>query len=86
MKTIEVKIHSVAEDGLPDMRSLTGQVAFLWNGAIVSGWPIDAEYGGIDPNNGQLWEASEDRMGGPYANVTHWLEFPVEFWNLEKES
>lgn len=76
-----VKIHEVAVDGLPDMESLTGRVAFIWDGAIVSGWPIGAEFGGV-MYDGQLWEPSEDRFGGPVVGVTHWVEFPYPVWSI----
>lgn len=76
---LKVILHSIAEDGLPDMTQLTGMVAFIWDGCVVSGWPIEAESGQyID-----CWEPSEDRFGGPVRGVTHWLEFPKPFWRLE---
>jgi hypothetical protein len=36
-----VKIHAVASDGLPDMDRLVGRVAFIFDGCVVSGWPLD---------------------------------------------
>lgn len=80
MREVTIKIHSIAEDGLPDMDELVGRVAFLWNGAIVSGWPIRPEFA-TTPNT---WEPSEDRFGGPLRGVTHWVEFPEPVWNYEK--
>ena len=80
---IQVKVHEIAVDGLPDMDSSTGRVAFIWDGAIVSGWPIGTVYGGTEYSE-QLWEPSEDRFGGPVIGVTHWLEFPEPVWNLSK--
>ena len=78
---VEIIVHEVAADGLPDMEALVGQVAFIWDGAVVSGWPIGEEFGGVQYGE-QLWEPSEDRFGGPVAGVTHWIEFPVPAWNL----
>jgi len=84
-QTITVVVHKIATDGLPGTDyKLTGRVAFIWNGAIVSGWPIDAEFGGVVAGE-QLWEPSEDCFGGPLFGVTHWIEFPTEVWNLGKE-
>lgn len=81
MIDVQVKIHDVSVDGLPDMENLTGRVAFIWDGAIVSGWPIENGF----HLGQQMWEPSEDRFGGPVIGVTHWVEFPVPVWNLEKE-
>lgn len=83
MRKLEVEIHEIAVDGLPDMDELTGRVAFIWDGAIVSGWPIGKHYQNTYYEEG-LWEPSEDRFGGPVAGVTHWVKFPVPAWDLQK--
>jgi hypothetical protein len=87
-----VTVHAIAEDGLPDMDSLVGRVAFIWDGAVISGWPItpggDDDYGnhGWDASSdGVLWEGSEDRCGGPFGGVTHWIELPVPAWLLAED-
>jgi hypothetical protein len=72
-----VKLHSIAEDGLPDMEALTGRVAFIFDGCIVSGWPLY-----VDPEDSSTaysgrWEADTDvGHNQPFAGVTHWIEFP----------
>lgn len=76
---ITIIVHSIAEDGLPDMdnRDFTGKVAFLWDGYIVSGWPLDSVgYPG-------MWESADDALGGKFTGVTHWVEFPTPVWKLE---
>lgn len=78
MRELTVKVHSIEEDGLPNMDELTGQVAFIWDGVIVSGWPIDPNIIG----EAGWWEPSEDRFGGKVRGVTHWVEFPEPTWNL----
>lgn len=83
MREAKIKIHEIATDGLPPRDSdgnlpdhLVGCIAFIWNGAIVSGWPI---------NGTDLWESDEDAMGvRPFSGVTHWVEFPVAVWDLCK--
>lgn len=40
MREMTIKIHEVATDGLPDMENLTGRVAFVFDGCVVSGWPL----------------------------------------------
>jgi hypothetical protein len=78
---LSIQIHEIAVDGLPDMDKLTGRVAFLWNGAIVSGWPLDSI------GKPGLWETCEDALGmRPFADVTHWVEFPVPVWDLAQPS
>lgn len=74
MREITVKVHEVATDGLPDMEALVGRVALIFDGCIVSGWPVDF---GDTEGGGRGWEADRDvgnhlRFGG----VTHWVEFP----------
>ena len=67
---VTVTVHAIADDGLPDFttdRTLVGRVAFLFDGCIVSGWPLP----------GGLWEANTDvGHGRPFGGVTHWVEFP----------
>jgi hypothetical protein len=80
---VTIKIHRIDEDGLPDMDALVGRVAFLFDGNIVSGWPLH-----VDPENDRTaysgrWEADRD-VGHhkEFAGVTHWVEFPEAIWNL----
>ena len=75
----EIKIHLIAEDGLPNMDELTGRVAFIWDGDIYSGWPIDEAYSLED---GSTWEVSE----GPFlpkSGVHAWVEFANDFMDIE---
>lgn len=76
---MEIKIHDIATAGLPDMERLTGRVAFVFNGCIVSGWPLR------DGGNGETaWEADSDvGRGGAFFGVTHWVEFPVPVWKMK---
>lgn len=78
MQELTVKVHAIAEDGLPDMKNLIGRVAFIWDGYVVSGWPISAEFA----SKPGLWEPADDRFGGPVQGVTHWVEFPEPTWRL----
>lgn len=79
MKTIEVKVHEIASDGLPAMDSLTGRVAFIFDGCLVSGWPLPDH-----PIEGEIpWEANSDvGNGNMFISVTHWVEFPVPVWKI----
>ena len=84
MIELTVILHEVTEDGLPDMKDddLIGRVAFVWDGCVVSGWPIGPEYDdSYDPADVK-WEPSEDRFGGPVRGVTRWLELPRPAWDL----
>ena len=84
MRTLTVELREVAVDGLPDMDAVLGRVGILWDGEIVSGWPISAEYGGIREGV-QLWEPAEDRFGGSLSGVTHYVVFPVSFWDMSHD-
>lgn len=77
---IQVTIHEIAEDGLPDMEALVGRVAFIFDGCIVSGWPLEPDEDD-DPEEGTLWEADSD-VGRhvKFYGVTHWVEFPEALW------
>jgi hypothetical protein len=80
VKQITATVHPIATDGLPDMDKLTGRVAFIFDGCIVSGWPVRR-----DPDGTMLWEGDTDVSHGRlFHGVTHWLEFPEPTWNLEK--
>ena len=72
-----VEVYSVERDGLPDMedQGSVGKVAFIWDGNIVSGWPLPKE--GSD-----VWEPSEDRFGGPVRGVEYWVRFPFALWSF----
>lgn len=79
---VTITVHEVAIDGLPDMDVLVGRVAFIFDGSIVSGWPMtdDDDVYGYD---GQLWEGDTDvSHGRPFGSVTHWIEFPRPVWEL----
>lgn len=66
-----VTVHEIAVDGYPDMDRLTNRVAFIFDGCIVSGWPLD-------DGTGHYWESDSD-VGRrvKFYDVTHWVEFPA---------
>jgi hypothetical protein len=83
-KQFTITVHSIAEDGLPDMSKLVGRVAFIFDGCTVSGWPLGAGEDADGPYIGQ-WEADSDvGKHGAFEGVTHWIEFPVPEWELER--
>lgn len=91
MRELTVKVHEIAVDGLPDMEALTGRVAFIFDGCLVSGWPLTGDDYSEDvieatKQHGLLWEANSDvGHGRPFANVTHWVEWPEPVWDTERE-
>jgi len=91
---VNINIREIAKDGLPDMEVLVGRVAFIFDGCIVSGWPIDPVEGidtyqrmGWDAaTDGVLWEPDSDVGGGRLlADVTHWIEFSEPLWLIRDE-
>lgn len=77
---IEITVHAIQEDGLPDMDHLTGRVAFIFDGCLVSGWPVRP-----DEDGAMLWEGNGDVANGKlFHGVTHWVEFPVPVWGVTK--
>jgi hypothetical protein len=82
---ITVKVHEIAIDGLPDMETLVGRVAFIFDGCVVSGWPLTRWHSREAETMGQLWEADSDvGHGRPFSGVTHWLEFPEPVHQIER--
>lgn len=83
-----IRVHEVAVDGLPprdehgELGDLTGRVALIFDGSVVSGWPLRREV-----EHGALWEADPDvGHGRRFAGVTHWVEFPVPVWSLHERA
>lgn len=84
-RQLTVRVHSIAEDGLPDMGALVGRVAFLFDGNIVSGWPLHVVPTDHSTPYSGRWEADTDvGHNQPFAGVTHWVEFPVPVWEIER--
>lgn len=82
---ITVVVHAIAQDGVPDMTDdQVGRIAFIWDGAVISGWPLNGEHVTGGPRPLDHWEPSEDRFGGAVTGVTHWLEFPAACWDIER--
>lgn len=73
-----MKICTIAEHGLPDMEKLVGRVAFIFDGCIVSGWPL-----GSSGERNVLWEA-DDTVGrhGVFNGVEKYVVFDVPIWEL----
>ena len=83
-RTYEIEVRDVEHDGYPDMNNddIIGRVAFIWDGEIVSGWPLHQDPEDYSTPFTGVWEAAEDRMGGGYSGVHQWVLFPVPFWSL----
>lgn len=84
---ISVKVHYIPQDGYPDMSNLTGQVAFLWDGNVVNGWPLDGDGGEYEPDLDDddflLWAGSSDvARTVEFHGVRYWLEFPEPLWRI----
>jgi hypothetical protein len=74
-------VHAIEEDGLPpkdfDKAGLVGRVAFIFDGAIYSGWPTPP----AEEDPGEVtWEDSE--TGHRFSGVKKWVELPVPGWDL----
>lgn len=78
MKDLTVQLCEISIDGLPDMQALAGRVAFLWDGHIMTGYPLLDK----DPH-GHTWEGDSDfaRPNG-FAEITHYVIFPAPLAEL----
>ena len=73
-----MKVYTIAEHRLPDMDKLVGRVAFIFDGCIVSGWPLRP-----DESGNVLWEADEDvGRHGVFNSVEKYVVFDVPVWDL----
>lgn len=84
-RQVTVAIHAIAQDGYPNLDVLTGRVAFIWDGHVVSGWPLQVD---SDDRNSPFtgrWEAADNKLSSvrEFAGVTHWIEFPDPVWDYE---
>lgn len=85
-RDLTVRVHSIAEDGLPNKsdETLTGRVAFIFDGCIVTGWPLHVDPQDYSTPYSGHWEADTDvGHNQKFAGVTHWVEFPVPVWKVE---
>jgi hypothetical protein len=83
-----MNVYDIEKDGLPNMEELTGRVAFIFDGCIVSGWPLYKlnercpgnnfpEYGVND------WEADGDvGKAGVFSGVEKYIIFDKSIWEL----
>ena len=85
-RDMNVRIHSIAEDGLPrrdDEGHLASDVAFIFDGCIVSGWPLHVDPQDYSTPYSGYWEADGDvGRGMKFAGVTHWVEFPEPLYKI----
>lgn len=87
-----IRVHSIAEDGLPPRDPETGEltnsdIAFIFDGCIVSGWPLHANPQDYSTPYSGYWEADSD-VGRTvkFAGVTHWVEFPNPLIMIGKDT
>jgi hypothetical protein len=79
-----IKVHEIARDGLPSRSDFpTGRVAFIFDGCIVSGWPLYADPDDDTSSYAGLWGANDDvGLNVKFADVTHWVEFDAPLWEI----
>lgn len=70
------KVYDLEIDGYPDGQKLIGRLAFIWDGCIVSGWPIS----NFHPDE---WEANLDvGRTGVFKGVKKYVVFNKPVWEL----
>jgi hypothetical protein len=81
-----VEVHAIVDDGIPDLtdETLSGRIAFVFDGCIVSGWPLHVDPQDYSTPYSGFWEADSD-VGHTqrFAGVTHWVEFPLPLWEIK---
>jgi len=78
-----MKVFSIEKHGLPDMDNLVGRVAFIFDGNIVSGWPLK---GAEDYENApdDLWEGNTDVSFGKFSGVKYYVIFDIPVWEIDE--
>jgi hypothetical protein len=87
MKELTIKVHEIAVDGLPpNDDALIGRLAFLFDGCIVSGWPLRRE------ENPELYtpEAIADRAahgsgGATLTDAQRLAECAATLWEADSD-
>ena len=80
---LTVDLRDVAVDGYPNMDALTGRVAFIFDGCVVSGWPLYE----LGEDGFRTWEADSDvGRTGAFAGVRKWLVFPEPIHQIERRA
>lgn len=89
-----MKVYTIAEHGLPtddsgDLKpELTGRVAFIFDGCVVSGWPLYNIHLRYPENNYAIytvndWEADTDvGKSGVFTGVEKYVIFEKPIWEL----
>jgi len=76
-----MKVYTISEDGLqPAHDAKPGTLSFIFDGCIVSGWPLqDEEHPLVDPD---LWEGNSDVSLGKFHGVKKYVIFDKPLWEL----
>lgn len=83
-----MEVKSIKEHGLPDMDKLVGRVAFIFDGCIVSGWPLHNIHLKMPGNNYpeygmDIWEANDDvGKSGVFTGIEKYVIFDKPIWEL----
>jgi len=77
---ITVTVHDIQDEGAPNPSEYGPRMAFIFDGNIVSGWPLRE----LNEDGLPYWEADSDvgRVGVKFDGVTHWIEFPDLPWRF----
>lgn len=81
-----MRVFDIEKDGLPDMDKLVGRVAFIFDGCIVSGWPLyrlGDNYPGQPMYGADVWEADSDvGRAVRFEGIKKYVVFDVPVWDL----
>lgn len=70
-----MEIKEIEIDGLPEMDKFAGRVAFIFDGCVVSGWPLDNGNWEANSDVGRFGEFSKD-------SVKKYIIFDKPIWEL----
>lgn len=80
--TIQLEFNDVTVDGLPTIDDTNTSVIFLWDGNVMSGWPLsNAPPGTPIQDYGEIrWEGSE--FPPQLVGVRYWAYMPQDLYRL----
>ena len=77
-----MKVYSITEDGIQHAQDAKpGTLAFIFDGCILSGWPLkNAE--GYENASDSCWEGNSDVSFGKFTGVKKYVIFDKPLWEL----
>ena len=82
---MKIEIKNIKKDGLPDMSKLKGRVAFIYDGCIVTGWPLKGCKEDLGQFTEDMWEGNSDvGHNSIFKGIKYYVIFPIPLFEIEQ--